>query len=142
MLPLAARAMVTAIVLGQGIIPLFVDLNRTHATHPLWPGHARFHVVWQTITASLTGAFIVWLLWWHGPEEAARFYLAAILTAIPLLGFLAALAARRLYAGALHDPKGIQPLILQDGDPPLAVDMNAVLVIAAAIILIAAVLLF
>jgi len=37
---LLARLMVTAVAAGQGITPLFIDLNRTHATNPLWPGHA------------------------------------------------------------------------------------------------------
>lgn len=41
----AARLLVAAIAAGQGILPVFIDLNRTHATNSLWPGHARFHLV-------------------------------------------------------------------------------------------------
>ena len=142
--PLAelARAAVTAITLGLGITPLFVDLNRTHATHPLWLGHARFHVVWQTVTAALASAAGVALLWWPGPYAAERFYLAALLTALPMLGFLVALAARRMYGGTLHDPDGIKPVKMRLGGRAIEMDMNAALVVTATVILAAAVLVY
>jgi hypothetical protein len=39
-----------AILCGlQGLGTMAVDLNRTHATNPLWPGRARSHLVWQTL---------------------------------------------------------------------------------------------
>lgn len=139
---LAARCVVTAMALGQGIMPIFIDLNRTHATHPMWPGHARFHVVWQTATAALLGALEAALIWWPGAADAERFYLAALLAALPLLGFLSAMASRRWYGGTLHDPLGIKPVKMQLGGSVLMVDMNAVLVVIATVLLPAAVLLF
>ena len=138
----AARAAVTALALGQGLAPMFIDLNRTHATHPLWPGHARFHVVWQTATAALLGVLEAALIWWPGAYVAERFYLAALLAALPLLGFLAAMVTRRWYCGTLHDPMGIKPVRIQLGGRVIAVDMNAVLVVCAAVVLLGAVLLF
>lgn len=139
---LAARAAVTGVALGQGIMPIFIDLNRTHATHPMWPGHARFHVVWQTAAAALFGALETALIWWPGPAAAERFYLAALLAELPLLGFLAAMATRRWYGGTLHDPLGITPVRIPLGGRVLMVDMNAVLVVTATVLLPAAVLLF
>jgi hypothetical protein len=138
----AARGVVTGVALGQGVMPIFIDLNRTHATHPMWPGHARFHVVWQTSAAALFGALETALLWWPGPAAAERFYLAALLTALPLLGFLAAMVSRRWYGGTLHDPLGIKPVRITLGGRVLMVDMNAVLVVTATVLLPAAVLLF
>ncbi len=137
-----ARAAVTAITLGLGVTPLFIDLNRTHATHPLWPGHARFHVVWQTVTAALCCAVEVALLWWPGPYAAERFYLVALLTALPMLGFLVALVTRRWYGGKLHDPQGVTPVTVRLGGRAVEVDMNAVLVVIATVILTAAVLVY
>src|SRR6185437_6043097 len=112
---LFARCIVSAIAAGQGIAPLFIDLNRTHATNPLWPGHARFHVVWQAFTVLPSSAIAVALLWWPGAAVRNRFYLAALLTAASLAGFLIAVLARPLYGGTLHDPNGIQPLRLHVG---------------------------
>jgi len=140
--PLLARTVLTALAAGQGLAPLFIDLNRTHAAHPLWPGHARFHVVWQTFTQALASAAVVALIWWPGPGVSQRFYLAAILTAIPLAGFLIALFARRLYAGTLHDPNGIAPVRLRIGSRTMDLDMNAVLVTVASALLVASVFLF
>lgn len=140
--PLLSRAVVTALAAGQGVAPLFIDLNRTHATHPLWPGHARFHVVWQTFTQALASAVIVAMLWWTGSGAGPRFYLAALLTAVPLAGFLLALFARRLYAGTLHDPNGIAPVRIRAGQRSIEIDMNLVLVVAAAALLVFAVLIF
>ena len=130
-----ARVMVTALAAGQGLAPLFIDLNRTHATHPQWPGHARFHVVWQTFTATLLSSAVVALIWWAGPDPRRRFYLAAILTAIPLAGFLVALCSRRLYGGALHDPNGVPPLHIKTNGRVVEVDLNAVIVATAAVLL-------
>ena len=75
--PLLARAILTAIAAGQGLAPLFIDLNRTHATNPLWPGHARFHVVWQTFTQTLIASRRNRPPLVAGSAMPQRFYLAA-----------------------------------------------------------------
>ena len=80
----------------QGLAPLPIDLNRTHATNPIWPGHARFHVVWQTFTAALLAVPEVGLIWWPGPAARGRFYLAAGLAATSMIGFGLALLFRSL----------------------------------------------
>lgn len=140
--PLLARAILTAIAAGQGLAPLFIDLNRTHATHPNWPGHARFHIVWQTFTLALTAPLEVALVWWPGPTLCQRFYLVAVLAALPIAGFLIALFARRLYRGTLHDPNGIQPARIRTRNGIVEVDMNLVLVAIASVMLVVAVRLF
>ena len=137
-----ARAVVTAIAGGQGIMPVFIDLNRTHATNPLWPGHARFHLVYQVFTALPLAAIEVALLWWPGREFNVRFYLAALLSGTSLAGFLLATLARPFYGGTLHDPNGIQPLRLHLGSRLVVLDMNLAIVVLAAVLLLGAVLLF
>lgn len=136
--PLLARWMLTAIAAGQGIGPLIIDLNRTHAMHPLWIGHARFHLVWQSLTLALMSAAGIALLWIPGTASSERFYFAATLTALPIAGFLIALFTRSLYGGTLHDVDGIPPVRIGR----ISFDLNAVIVVFAAFLLGTAVLLF
>jgi hypothetical protein len=137
-----ARMVVTAVAGGQGIVPLSIDLNKTHATNPLWPGHARFHVVWQTFSLTIASAIEVGLIWWPSPQSRSLFYLASLLTSVPMCGFLFALFTRRAYQGTLHDPNGIQPMRIRIAGKLREIDMNAVLVILGAAVLICAVAIF
>jgi len=137
-----ARLMVSAIAGGQGVLPLFIDLNRTHATNPLWPGHARFHVVWQAFTGLPSSAIAIALIWWPGTALRERFYLAALLTATSLAGFLVAALSRPLFGGTFHDANGIQPVRLRFGSREIAVDMNLAIVCVAWVLLGGAVVLY
>jgi hypothetical protein len=136
------RIIVTAIAAGQGVAPVFLDLNRTHATNPLWTGHARLHLVWQVFTLLPAAAIEVGLLWWPGPTFHPRFYLAALLTATSLVGFLVAVLTRSLYDGTLHDPNGIRPMRVQIGSRVVVFDMNVPIVTVASVLLAGAVVLF
>ena len=127
--------MVTAVAAGQGVTPLFVDLNRTHATNPLWTGHARFHVVDQTVVMVLLAAVEVTLLWWIAPGSGLAFYLATLLTATPISGFLLATFTRGYYGGTLRDPNGMPALHLQLAGRSREIDVNVVLVSVAAVML-------
>ena len=137
-----ARWIVTAIAAGQGVAPVFIDLNRTHATNPIWSGHARFHLVQQVFTLLPAAAIEVALIWWPGPAMRARFYLAALLTGTSLSGFMIAVVTRRLYGGALHDPNGIRPIAMHIGSREMVFDLNVPIVMAASVLLIAAVIVF
>jgi hypothetical protein len=137
-----ARAIVTAIAGGQGIMPIFIDLNRTHATNPLWTGHARFHLVQQVFTLLPAAGIELALLWYPGGAFHARFYVAALLAATSLAGFLVAVIARPLYGGTLHDPNGMKPLRLRIGSQLMVFDLNVPIVLLAAALLLGAVLLF
>jgi hypothetical protein len=119
----------------QGAATLAIDLNRTHATNPLWTGHARFHVVWQTCNTALLAALELGLLFLHGPYLVLRFYLAAALAAVPMVGFLLALASRKLYRGSLWDPNGIPPAQIALFDRRWSIDLNTVVVVAGLIYL-------
>jgi hypothetical protein len=123
-------------------MPIFIDLNRTHATNPLWMGHARFHVVQQVFTLALAAAVEVGLLWWPGDAGRVRFYLAAGLAATSLAGFMLATLTRRLYGGALHDPNGMKPVRIQTSRGVVEVDINLPIVLSAAVMLAGAVVLF
>jgi hypothetical protein len=137
-----ARVIVSGVAAGQGVMPLFIDLNRTHATNPLWPGHARFHLVYQVFTLLPVAAIEIGLLWWPGPALASRFYLAVLLTGTSLAGFWMAVVTRHLYGGTLHDPNGIQPVRISIGQSTAEIDLNVPLVAVGTALLVAAVLLF
>jgi hypothetical protein len=138
----ATRILLTIVATVQGIATVAIDLNRTHATNPIWPGHSRFHVVWQSLNQPLFAAIAVSLIWWHGPHSAERFYLACLLTAVPCLGFVLAQAFRGAYQGTLSDPNGIPPLRFQLLGRIVQVDGNAAAVYVALMVLTALAVIF
>ena len=121
-----ARDLLAAICILQGLATVGIDLNRIHAANPLWPGHARFHLVWQAVTFAWLALLEVVLVFAAGPYREQCFYLAAILAGIPMLGFLAALIARGTYEGTLSDSNGMKPLIIKFRGSNLRVDLNLV----------------
>ena len=46
---LAGKSSCPTATVIYGFVPALVDLNKTHATNPLWVGHTVFHVVWQVM---------------------------------------------------------------------------------------------
>jgi hypothetical protein len=133
----AARLLLSILNAAQGIATIAIDLNRTHATNSEWPRHARFHLVWQVFSSVLICVLAVGLIWLRRPTAEYNFYLAAVLTCIPLMGFLIALISRKMYDGALSDPNGIPPLRLTFRGLVLSLDMNLVAVLAAFVLLVA-----
>ena len=105
-----SRVVLTLLAISQGVLMLAIELNNTHATHPQWPGHARFHLVWQNLTTALFSALVVVLLWCPGPLNSQRFFLAAAIVAVPLVAFTGAVLARSLYDGRMADVNGVPPV--------------------------------
>jgi hypothetical protein len=137
-----ARLLLSLLCGIQGISTLLIDLNRTHATNPAWARHARFHLVWQTLTMALLAVVEVALIWggWMDPERG--FYLALTLAALSPMAFLLSYTGRGWFGGALSDPNGIQPLRVVLARRTLLVDLNLVAVIAAVLYLAAMVVLY
>jgi hypothetical protein len=128
---LFARIALALLCSLQAILTVVIDLGRSHARNPLWLGHARFHVVWQVAETALLGALGAVLVLWPGPYEEQRFFLTAALAAVPLVGFMAALAGRGAYGGALSDPNGIPPVRFVLWGKLRKADGNVAAVIAA-----------
>lgn len=128
-----ARVLLSLLCGIQGMATLLIDLNRTHATNPAWVRHARFHVVWQTLTMVLLAVVEVALIWGGYVGAERGFYLAVTLAALSPAAFLLSFAGRVWFGGALSDVNGIQPLRVVIGGRTLLVDMNLVAVIAAVI---------
>ncbi|MGA7339709.1 MAG: hypothetical protein WBE72_11990 [Terracidiphilus sp.] len=119
-----ARGLLAILCSLQGLATDAIDLNRTHATNPEWPGHARFHLVWQVVTVALLALLEVVLILSPGPLQAQRFYVAAILAAIPMLGFFAASVGKGLYRGASSDPDEKRPTMIVLPGSNLYVELN------------------
>lgn len=126
-----ARILLASFCVAQGAATLVIDLNRTHASNPAWLGHARFHLVWQAATTAALSAVEVALLVIGGPWRQERFYIAALLAALPVCGFFAALFTRKLYGGTLYDANGIRPVKLRLRGSVLQFDMNLVVEVFA-----------
>lgn len=132
-LQLIARILLAVFCSIQGVATILLDLNRTHAAHPQWLGHARFHVVWQTMTVAFLAMIEVCLICFSGPLQSERFYLAALLACAPMAGFFGALVSRRIYGGTLSDPGGIPPMRVKLAGREVLLDMNLVAEIAGLI---------
>lgn len=139
----AVARVLLAILCGlQGLGTMAVDLNRTHATNPEWQGHARFHLVWQVAIVAVLALLEVVLVLASGPYEKQRFYLAAILTCIPMLSFFLAFAARGFYRGTLSGSNGIRPLTIMVKGSTLRIDLSVAAEIGALLFLAAVVAVF
>ena len=116
-----------------GIIPPIVDLTETHAFHPAWPPHARFHMVWLLGTNSTLAAIVAWLVIAGNAEHRdMRLRFASLLGIAALGGFFVATLTQSAYGGALHDPTGrVSPVFGLDGNlvgftPALLIQLVAV----------------
>ena len=137
-----ARWLLALLCGAQGVATLAIDLNRTHATNPLWPGHARFHLVWQAISYGLFSLLEMALILTSGPFPEQRFYLAALLASIPMLSCLTACVWRMTYGGAMFDPNGILPVAVRVFGSELHIDLNLTAEVAALLMLLGILALF
>lgn len=106
---LIARILLTLTTAGWAVATIVADFNKTHATNPRWPGHARFHVVWQILSYFGFGLIAFALIWWPGPLARPRLYLVVAMCVVVYAAFFAALLAMPRYRGAAYDNNGYKP---------------------------------
>src|SRR5436309_6942719 len=106
---LLARILLTLMTAGYGLATVKADFNRTHATNPLWTGHARFHVVWQIASYVGFGAIALWLIWAPGEMAVERLYLASAFAVVVYGAFFIALLCMPVYGGRAYDENGYVP---------------------------------
>lgn len=121
---LVPRLIISFIAFAIAVGPMVADFNKTHATNPLWPPHARFHVVWQVLTQSGVSILALVLLWRESGDYLFHLYVAAAIVYIWIATFFATLASMRLFAGALRDTNGIEPFRFNIGGKVREVDTN------------------
>ena len=98
--------------------PTIADFNKTHATHPDWPGHARFHVVWQVLGFYPIAIMNLVILWLYIPDfyypYQLYFWLFWYFTFIGT--FIITAISMPIYNGTLSDKGGRKPFLYTFGE--------------------------
>lgn len=95
--------MLTALLAGQSLVPLFIDLNRLRAIASSEQVYVWSRLVRKRLNPALAGIVEVAFIWWPGPALSQRFYLVSVLAAIPIVVFFVSQFSRRLRE-ILEDP--------------------------------------
>lgn len=136
-----AKIILSLVAFAMGVGPMRADFNSTHATNPLWPPHARFHVVWQVLAQSGVSLFVLVLIWAY--SSPLHLWMAVFLNYNWLVSFVLTLSSMKMFDGALKDVNGIKPFKFNIGGQIREVDTNVFGAIILAILnTIAAVLLY
>lgn len=119
---LAAKIILSLNAIAMGVGPMRADFNSTHATNPLWPPHARFHVVWQVLAQAGVSIFVLVLLWVY--SSPLHIWMAVFLNYNWMVSFVMTISSMKLYDGALKDVNGIKPFRFNVGGKVYLVDTN------------------
>jgi len=124
---LVPRILMTITGIALAIGPAIADFNKTHATNPLWPPHARFHVVWQVITNSSLCMMMLYILWTPLVEQYnLQLVLVVLVQGAILAPLYITIASMGLFGGALKDVNGIRPFKFNIGGKVYLLDTNVV----------------
>ena len=73
-------------------------LNKTHATNPLWPPHARFHFASEFMNVAFVQCAALFLVWGNYPDKGSE--LATWVTGLALIAFWGTFIPASLWPGA------------------------------------------
>ncbi len=105
---LISKVLLTLISIGFALITPLIDFNESHATNPLWTGHARFHLVWQVNAMILSSFLSLYLIWFVGD----LFSIGLVFSIIYLwvIAFAFTMISMPIYDGELNDINGVPPI--------------------------------
>ena len=101
----AGLVLMTIAILQFTVIPLFADLNRSHAANAAWPGHARSHLVTQVLTTSSLGVLALYFLRSGRFAPDLRVCLAMLCALTALAPFFISTLATPLFGGQITPPR-------------------------------------
>ena len=119
---LISKVLLTLICIGFGTITPLIDFNESHATNPLWTGHARFHLVWQVNAMIITAIFSLFILWVF--YSIQNHLIVILLNYLWIISFYATIFSINLYDGELNDINGVPPVILSISGKRYEIDRN------------------
>ena len=117
-----SKILLTMLCLGFAIITPLIDFNESHATNPLWTGHARFHLVWQVNAMIFTALLCLSLLWVF--DSLFNLLLVVALNFLWIFSFIATAVSIRLYDGEFNDINGVPPIIISFLGTKIEIDRN------------------
>ena len=135
---LLPRILLTFVTIGYGAVTVKADFNKTHATNPLWTGHARFHVVWQITSYVGLALLALGLIWLPSPEALAHLYLACAFAVVIYGAFFITVFSMPLYGGRTYDDNGYRPFAVAgmkwDANVTAFSVLTALLIISVALV--------
>ena len=106
-----SKVLLTLICIGFGSITPLIDFNESHATNPLWTGHARFHLVWQVNAMIITALLSIALLWFF--YSFTNHLIVILLNYLWIFSFYASVFGLKLFDGELNDVNGVPPVFIK-----------------------------
>ena len=117
-----SKILLTMICIGFATITPLIDFNESHATNPLWTGHARFHLVWQVNAMIFTSLLCLSLLWVF--DSFYNLLLVVALNYLWIFSFFATAVSIRLYDGEFNGINGVPPIIISFIGRKIEIDRN------------------
>jgi len=117
-----SKVLLTLICIGLGTLTPLIDFNESHATNPLWTGHARFHLVWQVNAMIITALLSIFLLWFF--YSITNHLIVILLNFLWVLSFYATVFGLKLFDGELNDINGVPPVLIKLLGREFEIDRN------------------
>ncbi len=117
-----SKVLLTLICVGFGTLTPLIDFNESHATNPLWTGHARFHLVWQVNAMIITALLSIALLWFF--YSITNHLIVILLNYLWIFSFYATVFGLKLFDGELNDINGVPPIFIKIFGQEYEIDRN------------------
>ena len=117
-----SKVLLTLICIGFGTLTPLIDFNESHATNPLWTGHARFHLVWQVNAMIITAVLSIALLWFF--YSITNHLIVILLIYLWIFSFYASVFSLKLFDGELNDINGVPPVFIKILGREYEIDRN------------------